>query len=148
MNQLRLDYRILNKAPLGQHTNMKSKTLQLINKYHRLIREQGEDPNMQGGDMEQGQPEDVQDVVDPNAAQAEEETMPLTSQGEEKYIADLVDAALYEPSAEDSRTLMNLQNVMQLKRFKNAREEILPLVLSIISSETQAGDLKKNLNNI
>jgi len=130
---------------------MKSKTLQLINRYHRLLNEQGEDPNMQQPPMEgdpNQQPQNVQDVVDPNAETGEEETMPLTSQGEEKYIADLVDAALFEPSAEDARTLLNLQNVMQMKRFKNAREEVLPLVLSIISSETQGGDLKKNLSEI
>jgi hypothetical protein len=46
------------------------------------------------------------------------------------------------------RNLLNLQNVMQMKRFKNAREDVLPLVLSIISSETQGGDLKKNLSEI
>jgi hypothetical protein len=128
---------------------MKSKTLQLINKYHRLLKEQGEDPNMQ--QMEQDpsqQPEDVQGAVDPTAEAPQEETMPLSSQGEDKYIADLVDAALFEPSAEDARTLLNLQNVMQMKRYKNAREEVLPLLLSIISSETQGGDLKKDLNNI
>jgi hypothetical protein len=120
---------------------MKSKTLKLIDGYLKIIREQGEDPNMQP-------PQDVQDTIDPNAASAEEEVMPLTSQGEEKYIADLIDAALFEPSSEDSVTLLNLQNIMQMKRFKNAREEVLPLLLSIISSETQAGDLKKNLNQI
>jgi hypothetical protein len=127
---------------------MKSKTLQLINKYHRLLNEQGEDPNMQQmeGDPSQ-QPEDVQDAVDPSA-EAPDETMPLTSQGEDTYIANLVDAALFEPSAEDARTLLNLQNVMQMKRYTNAREEVLPLVLSIISSETQGGDLKRDLSNI
>lgn len=126
---------------------MKSKTLQLINRYHRLLKEQGEDPNMQPP-MEGEQPQDVQGAVDPSAEAPQDETMPLTSQGEDKYIADLIDAALFEPSAEDSRTLLNLQNVMQMKRYKNAREEVLPLLLSIISSETQGGDLKKDLSNI
>lgn len=125
---------------------MKSKTLQLINRYHRLLKEQGEDPNMQP--MEGDQPQDVQGAVDPSAEAPQEETMPLTSQGEDKYIADLIDAALFEPSAEDARTLLNLQNVMQMKRYKNAREEVLPLLLSIISSETQGGDLKKDLNTL
>jgi hypothetical protein len=127
---------------------MKSKTLQLFEKYFTIL-EQGEDPNMQ--QMEQDpsqQPQDVQDAVDPSAEAPQEETMPLSSQGEDKYIADLVDAALFEPSAEDARTLLNLQNVMQMKRYKNAREEVLPLLLSIISSETQGGDLKKDLNSI
>ena len=128
---------------------MKSKTLQLINRYHRLINEQGEDPNMeQDPNMAQEQPQDVQGVVDPNAGDAGQEELPLTSQGEDKYIADLIDAALFEPSAEDARTLLNLQNVMQMKRYKNSREEVLPLVLSLISSETQGGDLKKNLGRL
>jgi len=124
---------------------MKSKTLQLINRYHRLIREQGEDPSMEQDPNAMEQP---QDAVDPNAGGAGEEELPLTSQGEDKYIADLIDAALFEPSAEDARTLLNLQNVMQMKRYKNAREEVIPLVLSLISSETQGGDLKKSLNSI
>jgi hypothetical protein len=127
---------------------MKSKTLQLINKYHKLLNEQGEDPNMQQPPMQDQPPQNVQDAVDPTAQPDAEETMPLTSQGEDKYISDLIDAALFEPSAEDARTLLNLQNVMQMKRYKNAREEVLPLVLSIISSETQGGDLKKDLNTI
>lgn len=129
---------------------MKSKTLQLINHYHRLLKEQGEDPNMpsfDGGAPSQP-PQDVQDVVDPNSPEGGEEELPMTSQGENSYISNLIDAALFEPSAEEARTLLNLQNVMQLKRYKNAREEILPLVLSLISSESQSGDLKKDLNNI
>jgi hypothetical protein len=128
---------------------MKSKTLQLMNKYHRLLKEQGEDPNMQQMEPDPSQqPQDVQDAVDPNAAEPADETMPLTSQGEDQYISDLIDAALFSPSSEDARTLLNLQNVMQMKRYSNAREEVLPLVLSIISAETQGGDLKKDLNNI
>jgi hypothetical protein len=127
---------------------MKSKTTKLLEHYIRLV-EQGEDPTApQGQDPSQQPPQDVQDAVDPNAGDAGEETMPLTSQGEEKYIAELIDAALFEPSAEEAKTLLNLQNVMQMKRFKNAREEVLPIVLSIISSETQAGDIKKDLSGI
>jgi hypothetical protein len=124
---------------------MKSKTLQLINNYHRLLNEQGVDPNAQMPEMdtEMGQGAPPQEP-----APEPQEEMPLTSEAEEKYIADLVDAALFEPSAEEARTLLNLQNVMQMKRFTNAREEVLPLILSIISSETQGGDLKKDLNTL
>ena len=128
---------------------MKSKTIQRMNKYHRLLKEQGEDPNIQQMEPDPSQqPQDVQDAVDPNAEEPADETMPLTSQGEDQYISDLIDAALFSPSSEDARTLLNLQNVMQMKRYSNAREEVLPLVLSIISAETQGGDLKKDLNNI
>jgi hypothetical protein len=126
---------------------MESKTLKLIDNYLKIIAEQGEDPSMQQ-EQPMEQPQDVQDAVDPNAGSTEDETMPLTSQGEDKYIADLIDAALFEPSSEEATTLLNLQNVMQMKRFKNAREEVLPLLLSIISSETQAGDIKKDLSSI
>lgn len=126
---------------------MKSKTLNLIEKYQRLIREQGEDPSMVDPNAMQ-QPQDVQGAVDPNAGDAGEEEIPLTSQGEDEYIANLIDAALYKPSAEDAKTLLNLQNVMQMKRYENSREEVLPLVLSLISPETQNGDLKNNLNSI
>lgn len=128
---------------------MKSKTLQLINLQYRILKEQGEDPNAaQDPAMAQEQPQDVQGMVDPNAGSAGEEELPLTSQGEDKYIADLIDAALFEPSSENARTLLNLQNVMQMKRYKNAREEVLPLVLSLISNETQAGDIKKDLSRL
>ena len=125
---------------------MKSKTLKLLEHYKILI-EQGEDPNAQDPNS---QPQDVQNVVDPNAGNAPdaEEELPLTSQGEDKYISDLIDAALFAPSPEDSKTLLNLQNVMQMKRYKNAREEVLPLVLSLISSETQSGDIKKDLSRL
>ena len=126
---------------------MKSKTLSLINNYHRLIKEQGEDLNIDPNAMDQ--PQDVQGAVDPNAEAAPtEEEVPLTSQGEDEYIANLIDASLFKPSAEDAKTLLNLQNVMQMKRYQNAREEVLPLVLSLISPETQNGDLKNNLNSI
>ena len=127
---------------------MKSKTLKLIDQYISLILEQDQeqDPNLDQQEMDQ--PQDVQQAVDPNAQDMEDEIMPLTSSGEEKYISDLVDAALFQPSPEEAKTLLNLQNVMQMKRFKNAREEVLPMVLSIISSETQAGGLRKNLSKI
>jgi len=118
---------------------MKSKTLQLISRYNRILTEQDEDPNMQ-------QP----DISDPSMQQPEAppEEAPLTSQGEDEYISSLVDAALFKPSVEEARTLLNLQNVIQMKRYTNAREEILPLVLSIISPETQAGDIKSDLDKI
>lgn len=75
-------------------------------------------------------------------------TMPLTPEGEDQYISDLIDAALFEPSSEDASTLLNLQSVMKLDRYTNSREEILPTVLSIIGSSTQAGDLKQNIADL
>ena len=121
---------------------MNSKTLQLFDHYTRTLLEQDEvpqDPAM-GGE----QPQDVQDVVDP----VPEVTMPLTSEGEEQYISDLIDASLYKPSPEEASTLTNLQSVMKMKRFKNAREEILPTTLSIIAASSGEGSLKQELQNI
>jgi hypothetical protein len=116
---------------------MKSKTLQLIDGYMKIIKEQGEMPDPS---------QDVQDVTQPPIEA--QETMPMTSVGEDKYIADLIDAALFEPSPEQSSTLLNLQSVMQMKKYTNAREEILPSILGIISASTSGGDLKKQLNKI
>lgn len=123
---------------------MESKTLKYINKYLTLL-EQGEDPqadpNAQAGQPPAG---DVQDVVEP----VPEETMPLTSEGENEYIANLIDAALFEPSAEEANILLNLQSVMAMKKFTNAREEVLPTVLSIISSSTGNNRLKQGMDKI
>lgn len=127
---------------------MKSKTLRLINAYLKIIKEQGEDPNAPQQDPNMDQPQDVQDAVDPNTPLETEDEMPLTSQGEEEYISNLIAAALFEPSSDDARTLLNLQNVIQMKRFKNAREEVLPLILSIISPKTQETDIKRDLDRI
>lgn len=121
---------------------MKSKTLNLIDNVLKVIKEGGEMP-----DMEQQAPDpsqDVQNVTEP----APEETMPMSSAGEDKYISDLVDAALFEPSPEQATTLLNLQSQMQMKKYSNAREEILPTVLGIISASTSGGDFKKQLNKI
>jgi len=119
--------------------NMKSKTLKLIDNCLRIIKEEGEMP-----DMNQEPQQDVQDVTQ----SAPSETMPMSSEGEDKYISDMIDAALFEPSSEQSNTLLNLQSQMQMKKYTNAREEILPSLLGIISSSTSGGDFKKQLNKI
>lgn len=114
-----------------------SKTLKLIRQFHEALDGQEQDLNAQ-----------MSPDVTENPQPTPEETMPMTSEGENEYIDDLIDAALFEPSAEDAQTLLNLQSVMKLKRFTNAREEVLPTILSIIRSSTEAKDLKTDLNNI
>lgn len=126
---------------------MKSKTLRLIDHYTKILVEQGEDPNQMPPQEGEQAPQDVQSVTQPEPPD-EQETEPLTSQGEDEYITNLISAALFKPSAEDAKTLMNLQNVMQLKRYTNAREEVLPMVLSIINPESQNSQLKQNLSSI
>tara|TARA_B110000037_G_C16802688_1_gene376203 strand:- start:110 stop:493 length:384 start_codon:yes stop_codon:yes gene_type:complete len=125
-----------------------NKTLQLFDHYNRTLFEQGEQPqegvpqdSTLGGEQS---PQDVQDVTEP----VPDETMPMTSEGEEQYISDLIDSALYKPSPEEASTLTNLQSVMKMKRFTNAREEILPTVLSIIAASSGEGSLKQELQSI
>ena len=117
-----------------------SKTLKLIRQFHEAL--DGQDPSQQDPNAQQSP-----DVTE-NPQPTPDETMPMTSEGENEYIADLIDAALFEPNAEDAQILLNLQSVMKLKRFTNAREEVLPSILGIIRSSTQAKDLKTDLNNI
>jgi hypothetical protein len=125
-----------------------SKTLSLFKQYHQILKEQGEqqpDPSQeQQFDTTGGQSPDIND----NPAPEPPEDMPMTSEGENQYISDLIDAALFSPSAEDSKTLQNLQSVMKLKRFTNAREEVLPTILNIIRPETDANNVRTSLDKI
>lgn len=123
-----------------------NKTLKLFSHFHRILQEQGEippDPTQeQGFDTTGGQ--DVTDLPEP----APEEEMPMSSEGEDRYISDIIDAALYEPSAEDSQVLTNLQSAMQMKKYTNAREEILPVVLNIIRPSTEGNEMRDDLNAV
>lgn len=134
----------LNNQPFARLINMKSQTLQLFDYYNRLLKEGGDPNQMQEDPNQQPQSPDVTENPEPTP----EEVMPMSSEGEEKYISDLVDAALFEPSSEDANTLLNLQSQMQMKKFTNAREEILPTILRIINPSTQGGDLKKEMNRL
>ncbi len=118
-----------------------SRTLQLIEGYLKVLKEQGEDPEMQ--ELAPQSPD-----VTENPQPTPQEEMPMTSEGEEEYISNLIDAALFAPSPEDSKTLNDLQSAMKMKRFTNAREEILPIILGIIQPSTSGGDLKQSLNQL
>ena len=118
-----------------------SKTLKLIEHYEKLL-EQDMPPEEQAAAQDIGA--DVQDVTEP----APQEEMPMTSEAENEYISMLVDAALFEPSSEDARALLNLQSAFKMKKFQNAREEALPLILSIINSSTSGGDIRKDLDQL
>lgn len=120
------------------------KTLKLFDHFQSLLEQS---PELQDQVGQEEPVDDVQDVTDPNAGGAGEE-MPLTSEAEEQYIEDLIDAALFQPSSEEAKTLLNLQNVIKSKSFTNAREEVLPLVLSLIQSETSTNDLKDSLDQV
>jgi hypothetical protein len=128
----------------NQIINM-SKTLKLIEHYYKVLREQDDqnDDTMMQPDGELP-PQDVMDAPQ----ETPDETMPLSSEGENRYIEDLIDAALYEPTSDDARMLTNLQSVMKMKRYKNAREEILPSILNIIRPATDESDIRSDLDRI
>jgi hypothetical protein len=135
-----------NKNGAAMEKILLNRTSKVFDHYNRILKEQGEqlpDPNAEF-DTSGGQSPDVTQ----NPAPASQEEVPMTSEGEEKYIADLIDAALFEPSSEDARTLTNLQGVMEMKRYKNAREEILPLVLNIIRPSTESSDIRDGLDSL
>lgn len=123
-----------------------NKTQSVFDLYERVLKEQGEQVPQegQGFDSAGGQSPDITE----NPAPQSQEEVPMTSEGEEKYIADLVDAALFEPSSEDARTLQNLQGVMKMKKYTNAREEVLPLVLNIIRPSTESSDIRTGLDQL
>lgn len=121
---------------------MSSKTLKFIKEYKKLLVEQDEEDDFSQEDMGDEQM-DVQDVQQP-----QQEEIPLTSEAEEQYIQDLVDAALYEPSSEDAKILADLQGVIKTKSYGNAREEILPIVLNIIRPSTEGSKLRDELDDV
>lgn len=105
---------------------MKSKTIKLINRYARLLREQGEDPS------------DSQQAEDPPVEEEPvEEDVPSTSQAEDRYVQYLIDAALFIPSPTQHKTLNTLQSIVNMKQYKNARQEILPFVLPMIGKKAK-----------
>ena len=200
---------------------MSFKTLKLLNRYNRLIREQGEDappmdqeapvdgsmgadegadatmpPTEDSGpvtsnaenqeiekildaalfkpsDQQKKQLSDIQLLIKSNAHKnivrpimfkvaeiigspfkpltekdPEGEIAPLMPEKENAFVSNFVNAALYEPSAEEENTLIKLKEVMELGRFTNAREEILTPLLSYINSSNTASDLVKQINDL
>lgn len=129
------------------------KTLKLIDTYYKLLKEQGEvdpemlDQEMEGGnEMEMGADEMQQPEM--QQPEIEQQEIPLTSEAENQYIKDMVDAALFVPSSDDAKTLSDLQGVIATKNFSNAREEILPILLNIIRPSTEDGNLRDDLDQI
>ena len=85
----------------------------------------------------------------PSNTSPDKEELPFTAQMEEDYIKYLIIAALFEPSSDESATLWNLQSVMSLKRYTNSRDEIcIPFVLPMITTSSEDGSLKKDLDAI
>lgn len=115
---------------------MKSKTLQLINKYSKILKEQGEleaQPPMAAT-----QDVGATDVVQPPV----EQELPFTAESENSYILQMLFAAKFEPTPEQNTELDNLIDRMKDKKVKNARSEILPFIQSMISSEVESQQLR------
>lgn len=114
---------------------MKSKTLQLIDKYSQILKEQGE--------LEaQPQPDvanvGVNDITQPPV----EQELPFTAESENDYILQMLYAAKFEPTPEQNTELDNLIVKMKGKDIKNARAEILPIIQQMISSEVESTQLR------
>lgn len=137
--------------------NMKSKTLQLIEKYVRLLEQDEQDPN---AGMEQAPPQEGQPA--PEAPPAEEANpIPLTSIAEINYIKHVVMALLYATttnvSEADKSNLKELEVALQdddeaqellQQTGKTGKEfyeeEILPIIMGIQNEKEEA----QNLNSI
>ncbi len=137
--------------------NMKSKTLQLIEKYSRLLEQDEQDPN---AGMEQAPPQEGQPA--PEAPPAEEANpVPLTSIAEINYIKHVVMALLYATttnvSEADKSNLKELEVALQdddkaqellqqtgMTGKEFYEEEILPIINAIQNDKEEA----QNLNAI
>jgi len=136
---------------------MKSKTLQLIEKYSRLLEQDEQDPN---AGMEQTPPQEGQPA--PEAPPAEEANpVPLTSIAEINYIKHVVMALLYATttnvSEADKSNLKELEVALQdddkaqellqqtgMTGKEFYEEEILPIINAIQNDKEEA----QNLNAI
>ena len=142
---------------MEEFINMKSKTLQLIEKYSRLLEQDEQDPN---AGMEQAPPQEGQPA--PEAPPAEEANpIPLTSIAEINYIKHVVMALLYATttnvSEADKSNLKELEVALQdddeaQKLLQQSgktgkefyEEEILPIINAIQNDKEEA----QNLNAI
>lgn len=117
---------------------MRSKTLNLINHYYKIIKEQDEN----------GLPPENMESSPNNVEPDNQDTMPLTSQGENELIKIMVDAAIFAPNADQSKELMDMQSLIQTKKVTNLREDILPRILSMLPSIEERKTIPPVINNI
>jgi hypothetical protein len=122
--------------------SFESKTLQLIEKYHRIVEADelppGASPEDMGGD--------VQDVTE--APPEQTQAAPLTSQGELDYIEKLVDAALFKPNAEEANMLEGFQRTLQTKDPATDPRSIADAVKVMVEPKEKGNDLVNNLDII
>jgi len=124
------------------------KTLKLMNHYLRVLREQGEEGMEEMDEFDTSGGEEMEGVLD-NPEPVQDEIIPFTSQGENQYVSDLIDAAMYKPSATDADILQNLKSVMKMKGNEiNVRDEILPTIRRIIQISSDESDIRDRLDDI
>lgn len=132
---------------------MKSKTLQLIEKYQRLIEQDGQDPE---AGMEQP-PQEGQEPAPEMPPEEPAETIPLSSPAEIRYMEDVVLAALMEPPSGTDR--IALENILDLLRRpdnikkiqasgQTAKDLYQSQVLPIIRPAQQGQDIRDNLDQM
>lgn len=125
---------------------MKSKTLKLIEKYHRLIEQDEQQP-----EAEMGQPPQEGQEPAPEMPTEGPETIPLSSPAEIRYMEDVVLAALMEPpSGEDRIALENILDLLRrpdnIKRIQGSGQTAKDLyqsqVLPIIRPAQQGAEIR------
>ena len=72
----------------------------------------------------------------------------LTPELENTYINQLIDATLHSPTPSEAMKLNSLKDVFRKGLINNSREEIMPDIISIVSTETDNAEIKKDLQNI
>lgn len=97
----------LDNQVLDQHINMKSKTLQLIERYQTISEQDEQNPEMGG------EPQGVEQAPE-MPPEEPAETIPLSSPAEIRYMEDVVLAALMEPPSGTDR--IALENILDLLR--------------------------------
>lgn len=98
---------------------MKSKTLQLIERYQRILEQDEQNPEAGMEQPPEGEQPPEQAEMPPEEPQ---ETIPLSSPAELRYIEDVVLAALMEPPSGTDR--ISLENILDLIRSPDSNERI------------------------
>lgn len=135
------------------HNNMKSKTLQLIERYQSILEQDEQNPE---AGMEQA-PQEGQEPAPEMPPEEPQETIPLSSPAELRYIEDVVLAALMEPPNSDDRAA--LENVLDLirrpdnlKRIQGSGQTAKDLyqskVIPIIRPAQQGENIRDNLDQL
>jgi hypothetical protein len=133
---------------------MKSKTLQLIERYQFILEQDEQNPE---AGMEQAPPQEGQAPAPEMPPEEPQESIPLSSPAEIRYMEDVVLAALMEPpSGTDRIALENILDLLRrpdnIKRIQasgqTAKDLYQSKVLPIIRPAQQGQDIRDNLDQM